>query len=433
MFLSLIGVTLKLTDTPAPNGRDYILPNDVVGGHPDFETYMGEEKEMVTTTLGVDHKPVCNTAKAAAKRQSCESFAQWFQTVEGVNKEVPLDIILNWETSNGYYQYDSNSFFPLTDDARGYNNKYDKNTQEGCTSVSSTCFSYHFTLECASIFVYRGQEILSFRGDDDLWIYINRQRVIDLGGVHGAQEAEVSLDNLGLTLGTAYELHTFFAERHRTDSNFRLTTTFGTTCGAEHGDVQTSDCLVNCVGSWGAFGSCDAASGRESHTYTVTTAAKNGGTECPAANGSTQSQECGVNCVGSWGTYNACNTGTGEQSRRYAVTTPAGEGGADCPAADGAVGSRVCLVRCVGSWSSFSACDAETGERARSYSITVTAKNGGGVCPAVGGEVSVESCPVDCYGRWSTPDACEASTGLKTRVYTVQQTAKNGGRGICPV
>jgi fibro-slime domain-containing protein len=48
--------------------------------------------------------------------------------------------------------------------------------------------------------------------------------VIDLGGVHGAVEQEVQLNRLGLVDGQEYDLDFFFAERHRTQSNFKITT-----------------------------------------------------------------------------------------------------------------------------------------------------------------------------------------------------------------
>ena len=75
-------------------------------------------------------------------------------------------------------------------------------------------------------FNYRAADGQFFRfvGDDDVWVYINDQLVIDLGGVHGATEQYVDVDRLGLEHNEVYTLDFFFAERHRTQSNFRVET-----------------------------------------------------------------------------------------------------------------------------------------------------------------------------------------------------------------
>jgi fibro-slime domain-containing protein len=70
--------------------------------------------------------------------------------------------------------------------------------------------------------------VFSFSGDDDMWVFINRQLAIDLGGLHQRASAEVALDDIapqfGLTTGQSYPLHFFFAERHTLQSTFTLRT-----------------------------------------------------------------------------------------------------------------------------------------------------------------------------------------------------------------
>jgi fibro-slime domain-containing protein len=86
-------------------------------------------------------------------------------------------------------------------------------------------YNFHFTTEIHVSFQYNGGETFTFTGDDDVWVFINKQLVIDLGGVHGAANANVQLDTLGLAPGGIYPLDVFHAERHTVQSNFRIDTT----------------------------------------------------------------------------------------------------------------------------------------------------------------------------------------------------------------
>ena len=67
--------------------------------------------------------------------------------------------------------------------------------------------------------------VFDFTGDDDVWVFFDKQLGIDLGGVHGAQTAAVDLDTLmsGKSSGN-YSFDFFFAERHTTESNLMITT-----------------------------------------------------------------------------------------------------------------------------------------------------------------------------------------------------------------
>jgi len=89
--------------------------------------------------------------------------------------------------------------------------------------------NYHFTYELHAAFVYQGGEVFTFTGHDDLFTFVNRKLGIDLGGVHGAESATIDLDaaagDLGIAPGGTYDLDFFFAERHTTESHFRIDTT----------------------------------------------------------------------------------------------------------------------------------------------------------------------------------------------------------------
>ncbi|MCK4873804.1 MAG: fibro-slime domain-containing protein [Phycisphaerales bacterium] len=142
---------------------------------------------------------------------SSVSFAQWFRDVPGVNlgKELDIEFLLG---INGVYTFEDNEFFPIDDDLLG-NVGRDHN--------------YHFTFELLTEFVYHegAGQVFTFTGDDDVWVFINDQMVIDIGGVHSAVSQTVDLDRLGLADGQVYPLSFFSAERHTTESHFRIETT----------------------------------------------------------------------------------------------------------------------------------------------------------------------------------------------------------------
>jgi fibro-slime domain-containing protein len=189
--------------------RDFKAQNES-GGHPDFQKAIATEKDIVTTQLGADQKPVyAKSSGGTTTTTGKESFDQWYRNVSGVNQSKEYPIVLERQT-DGTYKYQNNDFFPINGQLFG--------------NYSNTGKNFHFTYELHTQFTYKGGETFNFSGDDDVWVYINGKRVIDLGGVHGSQSQNVNLDSLGLTAGQNYDLDFFFAERHTTQSNFTITT-----------------------------------------------------------------------------------------------------------------------------------------------------------------------------------------------------------------
>ena len=132
-----------------------------------------------------------------------------------MNKSTTYTIELKDTDGDGSYTYYNAAFFPL-DNMAGFD-------------AQGLSHNYHFTYELHSMFVYKGGEVFEFKGDDDVWVYLNNQKVIDLGGVHGEQTQLVDLDaiasDIGITPGNTYNFDLFFAERHTSKSNFKVETT----------------------------------------------------------------------------------------------------------------------------------------------------------------------------------------------------------------
>lgn len=90
--------------------------------------------------------------------------------------------------------------------------------------------NFLFTSEMVFWFVYQSSQTASvhFVGDDDVWIFANNQRVVDLGGKHPPLEAEFAIDsvnNYGMQEGGIYSIRIFHAERGFEVSSFALTLT----------------------------------------------------------------------------------------------------------------------------------------------------------------------------------------------------------------
>jgi len=81
-----------------------------------------------------------------------------------------------------------------------------------------------FCFESHTSFVYDPEQTFVFRGDDDIWVYINNKLVIDLGGTHLAAPGKVRLDTLGLIDGKEYPIDIFFCDKRTTMSNVRINT-----------------------------------------------------------------------------------------------------------------------------------------------------------------------------------------------------------------
>lgn len=207
--------------------------------HPDFEMpFSGDvvRLQLVQDTLGGDLTPVfkssigcpqdggnptqcANWVPSQAVIQNADSFNQWYHTVDGVNVKFNKKLTLT-ETppGSGTFVFDSSAFFPL-DASEGF----------GITPPgNSDMKNFLFTTEIHLNFEYKAGQKFTFRGDDDLWIFVNGKLALDLGSMHSAVAGTIDFDAqaaaLGIAPGGTYAMDIFQAERHTTGSNFRFET-----------------------------------------------------------------------------------------------------------------------------------------------------------------------------------------------------------------
>ena len=208
-------------------------------GHPDFQNVNQSATGMVKTTLSGDAKPVW-TGTSSGGVHCHESFNMWYRDTPGMNLTFHEILPLTQEggANSNKYVYDSSAFFPLTN--RGYGNYSDNR-------------NFGFTSELQTYFKFNGGETLTFRGDDDVWVFINGVLAVDIGGCHSPTEKSVTLtttnhssgnpwvEKYNIFSGGIYSIHLFQAERMTSGSNYKLTLTGflnvgATTCHSVCGD-----------------------------------------------------------------------------------------------------------------------------------------------------------------------------------------------------
>ncbi len=228
-----------------------MVVRDFSSSHPDFESFVGNDPGIVEVILGADGKPVYANAGGSTLTTTGETeFDQWYNDENGINQTFIQALVLGL-ISGGSYQFSSNSFFPV--DGLGYGNE-------------GQAHNYWFTTEVRLWFVYNPPEQIDFLGDDDFFLFVNGILAIDLGGVHGAQAGSVTLDastagQFGLTPGEIYPVAIFQAERHTTQSNYRLTLSgfdfSGDVCVSDCGDgIHAADEACDDGVNDGSYGSC---------------------------------------------------------------------------------------------------------------------------------------------------------------------------------
>lgn len=195
------------------------IARDFHDSHPDFEQgILADDRAIVAAELGGDGLPVYAGGRGTATTNGRVSFDQWFRDTEAVNLAMRFDMLLQPRATNERAFADETFF--IVDDQLFGNEQREHN--------------FHFTLELHARFLYSGGEVLHFRGDDDLWVFLNDRLAVDLGGVHSSETVTLRLDDIATAIqlhrGEVFPLDLFFAERQTSGSVFELTLETFTVC-----------------------------------------------------------------------------------------------------------------------------------------------------------------------------------------------------------
>ena len=211
--------------------------------------------------IGPNRKPVFAAGTKSVSTTAAGNFDQWFADTPGVNLSEELKLTLTAGQS-GTFAYDTAFFFPIDGKLFAANpGDPDKGPYK---SDDQAVRNFHFTYELHTTFRYDPGNVFTFRGDDDVFVYINDKLAVNLGGIHVPLQGRIELDTgrvevtvdpqweslvklhtapelgfnetisggiagtvgLQLTPGEVYNMDFFFAERNCCASNFRIETNF---------------------------------------------------------------------------------------------------------------------------------------------------------------------------------------------------------------
>jgi fibro-slime domain-containing protein len=138
------------------------------------------------------------------------TYDQWFREVLGTNMSKHHEITLV-QNANGVYEYLNSGFYPIDGQLLG---------NEGGTRNDY----YTFAIDAEFTYDACTGQFVEFQGGDGVWIFVNDQMVIDLGGVTPFTTQRIDLDRLDLADGETARLRLYFAHRNFFSAVFRLRT-----------------------------------------------------------------------------------------------------------------------------------------------------------------------------------------------------------------
>jgi fibro-slime domain-containing protein len=213
--LKLVGVIRDFKATypdmePCTNNTNKTCDSKHNEQHPGCES---TNECIVATTLGSDGKPqYAGPSGGTLTTTGAANFNNWFRdTTNSMSDQLPLTLTPD---ANGVFTYKNLEFFPI--DGKLFGN-------DG-SDGNGTSHNFHFTTEWHLKFTYQPNQTFSFHGDDDLWVFIDGQLQIDLGGIHGGQDATLQLDTLGFAPGSDHSFDIFYCERHVVQSEIEIQT-----------------------------------------------------------------------------------------------------------------------------------------------------------------------------------------------------------------
>lgn len=198
----------------------------------DCEYYnKGVEQGLVDYYLDENYLPVAMEGGSFVTNKGVrkEGFKKWFNAIDGQSVSYPGLLQMEYNPVYAEFSFYNNEFYPLD----GANSELAETSKDSHNHLFTMSFAVPFTV------LADGNESFEVRADDDTWVYVGDELVVDLGGVHNVESGRFAINENGevyaaikdedlaftgvqVKAGEGELVRVFHADRDSDDSQFNV-------------------------------------------------------------------------------------------------------------------------------------------------------------------------------------------------------------------
>ena len=187
------------------------------------------EQGIVDYYLGDDYLPVAKGGELASNR-GLSDMSRWFKAIEGKSKAYSGTVDLSYRADIVEFSFVDDDFYPL--DEVSFSDG-DKVNSDGHNHLFTMNFAIPFTVTAS------GDEAFEITADDDTFVFLGNELVLDMGGIHSATNGkfvihengevyaamegmELGYSGINVNKGDGLAVRIFHADRDSAESVFEI-------------------------------------------------------------------------------------------------------------------------------------------------------------------------------------------------------------------